>query len=47
MIEEAGVSLTIPAGSRDAPYAVLLETGGENCEGGLEPSMGSRSPATR
>ena len=36
VIEEAGVSLTIPAGSRDAPYAVLLETGGENCERDLE-----------
>ena len=36
VVEEAGVALTIPAGSRDAPYAVLLETGGENCEGGLD-----------
>ena len=28
--------LTIPEGSRDAPYAVLLEADGENCDGGLE-----------
>ena len=31
VVEEAGVSLTIPAGSRDAPYAVLLETESEDC----------------
>ena len=36
VVEEGAVSLTIPAGSRDAPYAVLLETDGESCEGGLE-----------
>ena len=36
VVEEAGVSLTIPAGSRAAPYAVLLETGDEHCEGGLQ-----------
>ena len=35
VVEEAGVSLTIPEGSRDAPYAVLLETAGENCDGAL------------
>ena len=35
VVEDEAVSLTIPAGSRDAPYAVLLETGGEHCEGGL------------
>ena len=35
VVEEAGVSLTIPEGSRDAPYAVLLEADGENCDGAL------------
>ena len=36
VVEEGGVSLTIPEGSRDAPYAVLLETDGENCDGALD-----------
>ena len=36
VVEEAGVSLTIPEGSRDAPYAVLLETDGESCEAALD-----------
>ena len=36
VVEEAGVSLTIPEGSRDAPYAVLLETAGESCEAALD-----------
>ena len=36
VIEESGVSLTIPEGSRDAPYSVLLEADSENCDGGLE-----------
>ena len=36
VIEEGGISLTIPEGSRDAPYAVLLETDPARCEGGLE-----------
>ncbi|MCY3918285.1 MAG: cadherin domain-containing protein [Chloroflexi bacterium] len=36
VVEDGAVSLTIPAGSRGAPYAVLLETGAEHCEGGLE-----------
>ncbi len=36
VVEEGAVALTIPAGSRDVPYAVLLETGGERCEGGLD-----------
>ncbi len=35
VVEVGGVELTIPAGSRAAPYAVLLESGGEHCEGGL------------
>ena len=34
--EEAGVSLTIPEGSRDAPYAVLLKTDGGKCDGALD-----------
>ena len=36
VVEEGPVELRIPAGSRSAPYAVLLETGGAHCEGGLE-----------
>ena len=36
VVEEGAVSLTIPEGSRDAPYAVLLETGKAHCEGGLD-----------
>ena len=36
VVEEAGVSLTIPPGSRDAAYAVLLETDGGNCDGALD-----------
>ena len=36
VVEEGPVALTIPAGSRASPYAVLLETGGEHCAGGLE-----------
>ena len=36
VVEEAGVSLTIPAGSRDSAYSVLLDTDSESCEGGLE-----------
>ena len=36
VIEDSGVSLTIPEGSRDAPYSVLLETDSESCEGGLD-----------
>ena len=35
VVEEGGISLTIPEGSRDAPYAVLLEADGENCDGAL------------
>ena len=35
VVEEGGISLTIPEGSGDAPYAVLLETDGENCDGAL------------
>ena len=36
VVEEGGISLTIPPGSRDAPYAVLLETAAESCEGALD-----------
>ena len=36
VVEEPSVSLTIPEGSRAAPYAVLLETGGEHCDGALD-----------
>ena len=36
VVEDAGISLTIPEGSRDAPYAVLLETAAESCEGALD-----------
>ena len=36
VVEDAGVSLTIPEGSRDAPYAVLLETDSESCEAALD-----------
>ena len=36
VVEEGGISLTIPEGSRDAPYAVLLEADGENCEAALD-----------
>ena len=36
VVEEDGVSLTIPEGSRDAPYAVLLEADSESCEAALD-----------
>ena len=36
VVEEAGVSLTIPAGSRDAAYSVLLETDSESCATALD-----------
>ena len=36
VVEDAGVSLTIPEGSRDAPYSVLLETDSESCEAALD-----------
>ena len=36
VVEESGVALTIPEGSRDAPYAVLLETDSESCEAALD-----------
>ena len=36
VVEESGVSLTIPEGSRDAPYSVLLETDDESCEAALD-----------
>ena len=36
VVEEDDVALTIPAGSRDAPYAVLLETDSESCEAALD-----------
>ena len=36
VVEEGAVSLTIPEGSRDAPYSVLLETGREHCEAALD-----------
>ena len=36
VIEEAGVSLTIPEGSRDAPYSVLLETDSDSCAAALD-----------
>ncbi|MDE2639850.1 MAG: aryl-sulfate sulfotransferase, partial [Chloroflexota bacterium] len=35
VVEDGGVALRIPAGSRAAPYAVVLETGAEHCEDGL------------
>ena len=36
VVEEAGVALTIPEGSREAPYAVLLETDSDSCEAALD-----------
>ena len=36
VVEDAGVSLSIPAGSREAPYAVLLETDSDSCEAALD-----------
>ena len=36
VVEEAGVSLTIPEGSRDALYSVLLETDSESCAAALD-----------
>ena len=36
VVEEGGISLTIPEGSRDAPYSVLLETDSESCEAALD-----------
>ena len=36
IVEDGGVVLTIPEGSRDAPYSALLETDSESWEGGLE-----------
>ena len=36
VVEDGAVSLTIPAGSRDAPYSVLLETDSESCEAALD-----------
>ena len=36
VVEEAGVSLTIPPGSRDAPYSVLLETDSDSCAAALD-----------
>ena len=36
VVEEGAVSLAIPAGSRDAPYSVLLEADSESCEAALE-----------
>ena len=36
VVEEGAVSLTIPGGSRDVPYAVLLETDSESCEAALD-----------
>ena len=36
VVEEGACRSTIPAGSRDAPYAVLLETDSESCEAALD-----------
>ena len=47
VVEEAGVSLTIPPGSRDAPYSVLLETDSEQLRRAPSTSMANPSPATR
>ena len=36
VVAEGAVSLTIPPGSRDAPYSVLLETDSERCAAALD-----------